>query len=162
MKVLLHTDIEGVGFLGDVVEVSDGYGRNYLIPRKKAVRPTEGNIKRIQKERAHQAEKRRLAREKLVSVAQVVNEKEVTIEALSNEQGHLFGSISEEDVAQALRDKGFEIKTKYIQMAEHFRKLDTYEVTLRLDKDIEATVQVHVIAPKKEQADGSEPGADDE
>ena len=161
MKVLLHTDIEGVGFLGDVVEVSDGYGRNYLIPQKKAVRPTEDNIKQIQQERSQQVEVRRLVREKLVAVAKGVNEAEVRIEALANKQGHLFGSIGEEDVSQALRDKGFEIKTKYVQMAEHFRKLDTYEVSLKFDTDIEAQIQVHVVSPKKEQEDDSEPGADD-
>ena len=162
MKVLLHADIEGIGFVGDVVEVSDGYGRNYLLPQNLAVQPTAANIKRIQKERAQQAEVRRLARNKLVAVAQGVNGQAVTLEALANEQGHLFGSISEEDVAQALRDKGFEIKTKYVQMAEHFRKLDTYEVLLRFEKDIEAQVQVQVVSPNKEQEDDSEPGADDE
>ena len=162
MKVLLHADIEGIGFVGDVVEVSDGYGRNYLLPQNLAVQPTASNIKRIQKERAQQAEVRRLARNKLVAVAQGVNGQAVTLEALANEQGHLFGSISEEDVAQALRDKGFEIKTKYVQMAEHFRKLDTYEVLLRFEKDIEAQVQVQVVSPNKEQEDDSEPGADDE
>ncbi|MCP4710771.1 MAG: 50S ribosomal protein L9 [Planctomycetes bacterium] len=162
MKVLLHADIDGVGFLGDVVEVSDGYGRNYLLPQKMAVRPTEDNIKQIQKDRAQQAEARRMARERLVAVAKSVNESEVTLEALANEQGHLFGSIGEEDVAQALRDKGFEIKTKYLQMPEHFRKVDTYEVALKFDSDIEAQIQVHVVSPKKEQEDDSEPGADDE
>lgn len=156
MKVLLHADIEGVGYLGDVVEVSDGYGRNYLLPEKLAVRPTQDNIKTIQKERAKKSEMRRLVREKLLKVAEQVNDAEVTIKALANEQGHLFGSVSEEDVASALREKGYEIKTKNVVMPEHFRKLDTYEVPLRFEKDIEAKVQVHVVRPDEEQDHGDE------
>ena len=163
MKVLLHADVEGVGFLGDVVEVSDGYGRNYLLPEKLAVRPTKDNIKVIQKERAKKAELRHLARKKLLKVAEQVNDAEITIEALANEQGHLFGSVSEEDVASALRKKGFEIKTKYVVMPEHFRKLDTYEVALRLEKEVEARVQVHIVRPAEEQDDdGKQPNNDDE
>ena len=163
MKVLLHRDVEGLGFLGDVVEVSEGYGRNYLLPQKLAVQPSEMNIKAIKKERARQAEQRRLAREKLLKVAEQVNETEVTIEALANEAGHLFGSVGQEDVSQVLRDKGFEIKSKFVLMAEHFRKLGSYEVTLRFEKDVEAKVQVHVVRPGEDQEDGDRSeGAGDE
>lgn len=153
MKVLLHTDIPELGYFGDVVEVKDGYARNYLIPQSLAVEPNEANIQRIAEERAAKAEVRRLAHEQLVKVAEGVNGAEVTIEALANEQGHLFGSVSENDVAEALRQKGFEVQAKQVKIAEHFRQLDTYQVTLHFAQDIEATVAVEVVRPTDPEDD---------
>ena len=156
MKVLLHTDIPRVGYFGDVVDVANGYARNYLIPQGLAVEPSKANVQRIAEERAQKAEVRRLAHEQLVKVAQSVNGTQVTITALANEQGHLFGSVSEADVAEALRQKGFEVKTKQVEMTQHFRQIDTYQVPLHFAQDIEATVTVDVVRPA-DQDDDAEP-----
>ncbi len=153
MKVLLHTDIPKLGYLGDVVEVSQGYAQNYLLPQKLAVKPTEDNVKAIEKDRALKTEQRRLVNEKLVKIADAVNEAKVTIEALANEQGHLFGSIAEQDIAEALQKKGFEVQAKHVAMSEHFRMLGTFEVKLNFAPDVKADVQVTVAQPTNQEND---------
>ena len=155
MKLLLHKDIPNLGYLGDVVEVADGYGRNYLLPQGLAVVPTEANVKAIQEERARKAEIRRLERENLVKVAEHINGAEVSIRARANDIGHLFGSVTEETIGSALREKGYEAQNKHIQLNEHIRQLGTQEVKLRFAEDLSATVTVHIIRPEDEE-DGSQ------
>ena len=163
MKVLLHEDVSGLGYVGDVVEVSQGYARNYLIPHKLAVTPTESNIKSIEKERVRQAELRDLERKALLKVAEKVNGAQVIIKALANEQGHLFGSVSAEDVAEVLREQGFEVKNKQVILKDHVQLLGTYTVKLHFSADIEAEVKVGIIRPEEEGDDGgTEPEAESE
>ena len=146
MKVLLHVDVPKLGYLGDVVTVKDGFARNYLLPQGLAVEPNEGNIKAIADERARQAEVRRLARDEMVKACAKVDGASVRIEALINERGHLFGSVSEEGVAVALREAGYEVATRQIVMPEHFRMVGSYEVEVRYADDIRALVTVKVAA----------------
>jgi large subunit ribosomal protein L9 len=153
MKVLLHTDIERLGYFGDVVEVADGYARNYLLPQGLAIQPTESNLRAIQKEKALQTETRRLALEKLKKVADEVSGTEVVIQALANAQGYLFGSVSESDIAGVLQGKGFEVRTKHVRMPEHFRTLGDYEVKIHFGPEVEAKVQVQVVRPTDEAND---------
>jgi len=87
MKLLLHADVPKLGYFGDVVEVKDGYARNYLLPQGLAVEPNETNIKAIEAERAQKAEERRLVRARLQKTCEQVNGAEVTIKALANEIG---------------------------------------------------------------------------
>lgn len=151
MKVLLHVDIPKLGYFGDVVEVANGYARNFLIPQNKAVEPTEANVQQITEERAAKVEVRRLARGQLVKVAEKINGAQVEIEALANEQGHLFGSVSEAEIAEALREKGFEVQSGQVRMGEHFRQIDTYEVKLHFGEDIDAVVTVEVVRPTDQE-----------
>ncbi len=148
MKLLLHADIPKLGHFGDVVEVAEGYARNYLLPQRKAVAPTESNIKEIEDERARKIEERRLAQEAMVKAAEKVNGAEVTISSVANEQGHLYGSVTEEDIARALQLEGFEVKTKQVQMSEHFRMLGSYNVNLRFTDELAAEVKVWVVRPE--------------
>ena len=153
MKMLLHVDIPRLGYLGDVVEVSQGYARNYLLPQRKAVEPTESNIKAIEEERGKLAEIRRLAKEALQKAATQVNDKEVTLEVLANEQGHLFGSIGQEDVAKALRKQGGEVQARDVVLPEHLRMLGDYEVKLHFSEGVEARIQLHIVRPEDSQSE---------
>lgn len=153
MKVLLHADIDRLGYFGEVVEVTDGYARNCLLPQGLAILPSETNLRAIQKEKAVQAEQRRLALEKLQKVAEEVSQAEVIIQALANKQGHLFGSVSESDIAGSLQKKGFEVQTKHVRMPEHFRALGEYEVKLHFGQDVDAIVQVKVVRPTDAEDD---------
>jgi large subunit ribosomal protein L9 len=159
MKLLLHADIPKLGYFGDVVEVTKGYARNYLLPQGLAVEPTETNVKAIEEERAQKAEERRLAREQMVKAVDKVEGAEITIRALANEMGHLFGSVSEADVAAALRDARYEVQAKHVRLATHLRTIGTHEVKLRFAEDLSAMVTVHIIRPEDE-ADESEPEQD--
>ena len=164
MKVLLHSDIDRLGYFGDVVEVSDGYARNCLLPQRLAILPSEANVRAIQKEKAAQVEQRRLALKKLRKVAEAVSGAKVVIRTLANEQGHLFGSVSESDIASRLQEKGFEVQTKQVRMLEPIRVLGEYEVKLHFGQDVDAIVQVKVIRPtdaeddsQSETSESSEP-----
>jgi large subunit ribosomal protein L9 len=144
MKVLLHADVPKLGFFGDVVDVKDGYARNYLLPQRIAVTPTEKNVRDIAEERARQADVRNLARQQLEKVAAAVDGVAITIDSLANEQGHLFGSVTDADIAKALQEKAFEVQAKQVVLPEHVRMLGTIDVQLRFAEDITATISLTV------------------
>ena len=150
MKVLLHTDVDRLGYVGDVVDVADGYARNYLLPQRLAVEPTETNVQAVAEEKAKQAELRHLARQELERAADAVKDVQVTIAGRANEQGHLFGSVGEADVASALQEKGFVVQSKQVLLAEHLRQLGTFPVKLRFANDLEVSVEVSVVRPEDE------------
>jgi len=146
MKVLLCEDVEYLGFLGDVVEVKDGYARNYLLPQAIASEPTEANIKALAEAKAKRAETRELARKQLDRVAEAVEGAEAVLAAKANELGHLFGSVTERDIAVNLREQGFEIADEMVQLSEHIKEVGTHEVTLRIAADLTANINVIVVS----------------
>ena len=146
MKILLCEDVEKLGYLGDVVEVNDGYARNYLLPQNKAVVPSEANIKALAEAKAKRAEERKLAQEQLVRVAEEVGGAEVVLAAKANEQGHLFGSVGEHDIADNLRKQGFEVSDDMVQLAEHIKEVGTHEISLKVSTDLTATINVVVVS----------------
>jgi large subunit ribosomal protein L9 len=156
MKVLLINDVKKLGWLGDVVEVSDGYARNYLLPQGLAVMPTDGNLKSIVKKKALHAERRSVERKRLEVVAKAVEGAEVVISSKANELGHLFGSVTEADIAGNLRSQGFEVADDFVDLGVHIKQVGTSEVKLVFDKDLSATIKVVVVAekPVEEQASG--------
>jgi len=160
MKLLLHCDIPRLGYFGDIVEVSAGYARNCLLPQRLAVEPTEANIKKIEEERTRKTEARRLERSRLVKTSEKVNGAEITISALANDIGHLFGSVGSEAVLAALLEKGFEIQSNHILLPEHIRILGTHEVKLRFADDIVASISLNIVRPE-EQAGESQPEQDE-
>jgi large subunit ribosomal protein L9 len=154
MKVLLQTDMPKLGYLGDVVEVSDGYARNYLLPQRKAVVPTTANVKAIETERVRQAESRAMAHKALVKAADKARGTEVTLSVTANEQGHLYGSVSEADIALALQQEGHNVQSKHIRISEHIRALGTYPVKLHLADDIEdVDIKVWVVRPEGQSSE---------
>ncbi len=155
MKVLLVTDVQALGWPGDVVEVNTGYARNYLLPQGLAITPTEANLRSLSKESAKCAKARRRDRERLEETAAAVEGAEAVIAAAANEQGNLFGSVSAHDIAGNLREQGFEVPDDVVVLAENIKKVGTHSVSLKFDKDLTATVSVVVVA---EQEDENEPG----
>ncbi len=146
MKVLLLEDIEKTGYLGDVVEVKDGFARNYLVPYGLATIPTEDAIRRIAEAKAQRAAERRAAAERLANIAEEVNGAEVSVEVAANDQGHLFGSVTAAQIGSLLRDAKFEISDDMVVLKDHLKEVGEYEVTLKLAADITATVKVTVVA----------------
>ena len=146
MKVLLCQDVENLGWYGDVVEVKDGYARNYLLPCGVATVPTEDKMKAMVAERVRRAGERKLVIEQLERVAESVEGAEVVIAAKANEQGHLFGSVNVNDIAQNLRDQGFEIQDSMVSLGEHIKEVDTHEVKLRIAQGMSAKISVVVVS----------------
>lgn len=146
MKVLLCQDVEKLGWLGDVVEVKNGYARNYLLPCGIATAASEGNIRSLAEKKSRGAVERKLVYEKLVLVVDAVEGAEAVISAKANELGHLFGSVNERDIATNLRDQGFEIADNMVVLDEHIKEIGTHAVSLKLAVDLTANVSVIVVS----------------
>ncbi len=144
MEVLLCSDVEKLGWLGDIVDVKEGYARNYLLPQGLATVPSEANIKALAEEKAHRAEARQLVLEQKQRLVAAVQDAEVALTAKANEQGHLFGSVTERDIAENLRQQGFDVADEMVKMDGHIKELGVSEVTVRAAADLTATVRVVV------------------
>jgi large subunit ribosomal protein L9 len=145
MKLLLRKDIPKVGLAGDVVEVSEGYARNYLIPHHLGLEPTKANMKAIEEDKRIATEERRIRRANLEAEAQRMQNVEVTIAAAANPEGHLYGSVGPREVAAALRDLGHSVEAKQIQLHKPIRTLDTMMVPVSFADDLTVEVKVWVV-----------------
>ncbi len=151
MKVLLCEDIRKLGWLGDVVDVTEGYARNYLLPQGLAKVATEGNIRAIAKAKAERAEERLKERKRLETAAEAVNEAEAVLAAKANEHGVLFGSITDRMIAANLREQGFAVADGVVRLPEHIKQVGTHSVTLKFTEEVTATVNVVVVAEQTEE-----------
>jgi large subunit ribosomal protein L9 len=156
MKVLLCEDIQKLGWLGDIVEVNTGYARNYLLPQGLAKVATEGNIRGLAKEKAKRAQQRLQERRRMEKAVEAVNGAEAVLAARANEQGVLFGSVTETMIAANLRAQGFEVADEIVKLPEHIKQLGTHNVTLRFAEDLTATVKVVVVPEQVEEQQGEE------
>lgn len=145
MEVILTKDVNHVGRKGEVVKVRDGYARNFLIPQSSAIPSTRANQQFVAEQKVR-ATKRR---EKEVAQAEKVAEKlsalKIKIEAQAGEQDKLFGSVTAEDIAQALAQKGHTFDKKHVHLKESIRSLGSYPVTVEVYAQVKATVTVEVI-----------------
>ncbi|MEX2581772.1 MAG: 50S ribosomal protein L9 [Gemmatimonadota bacterium] len=145
MQVILKERVENLGQPGDVVGVKPGFARNYLIPKGMAYEATQGNLNRIERERA-QLEKR--SQEDFVAAterAQTIQDTSVTFSARAGEEGKLFGSITSVDIAEKLAEQGIEIDRKQIDLNEPLKALGVFSVPIRLHADVRPEIKVWVI-----------------
>ncbi|KPK46504.1 MAG: hypothetical protein AMK72_09790 [Planctomycetes bacterium SM23_25] len=145
MRVLLRQDVPELGVIGDVVEVRSGYARNYLLPQNLAVEPNDANLKRVEQERLDREKRAKERLETLKGIASRLAGASVTIKAKANELGHLFGSVNESHIADALVAEGFKIGPEQIALAAPIRTLDKFRVPVRLAEGVEAEVDVWVV-----------------
>lgn len=145
MKVILKEDVERVGKRGEIVEVSDGYARNYLIPKKLAVAATPSNLKAFQNEdklRKMKADREKTKAEKLANKLKNIS---ITIAVKTGEDDKLFGAVSSVDILSALKDKGIELHKGMIRMEDSIRSLGTHYVPIKLHPEVEAKLKVEVV-----------------
>jgi large subunit ribosomal protein L9 len=148
IELLLTDNVDSLGIVGDVVKVRTGYARNFLLPRALATTPSEEKIKelaarRIQAERAL-AEQRSL-REKMIEAIEGV---EITLERTCNDMGMLYGSVTQQDVAEALVAKGFNIRPRDVRLAQTIKRIDSYEVLIKPESDLEANIKLWVVSDR--------------
>ncbi len=153
MKVLLCEDIDKLGWLGDVVEVNNGYARNYLLPQGLAKVANEAGIRAIAEEKTRRAEQRRLEGKQLEEAVKAIEGAEAVVAAKANELGHLFGSVNERQIAANLREQGFEVRDEIVQLPEHIKEIGTHSVTLKFRDDLTATVNVVVVPEQQDEPD---------
>jgi large subunit ribosomal protein L9 len=159
MEVILKEDVDNLGHRGDVVKVAEGYGRNFLLPRKLAMQATPANKAVI--EQMKSAAARRSATEKTQAEALVAKLEPVVLSFTrkSGEAGHLFGSVTSADIAAGLASNGFEIDRRKIQLPEPLKSVGDFSVAIKLHREVTAHVKVKVIGDVTEEAPATEPAA---
>lgn len=145
MEVILQQSVEKLGSPGDVVKVSNGYARNYLLPRGIAVVATEGNKKQIeaQRQRLEAAEDSR--REQAQAQATTLEQVSLTFSARVGEEGKLFGSVTSSDIVQQLEALGHKVEKRQVDLHEPIKALGVYRVPIRLHADVKPEIKVWVI-----------------
>ena len=146
MKIILKEDVRGLGYKDDVVEVRDGYGRNYLIPQGKAVIASPSALKSLaeeQKQRAHKLAKIKADAE---AVAESLKDVALTIGAKTSSTGTIFGSVNNIQIAEALEKLGHNIDRKLIVIKETVKEVGKYEATVKLHKEVAVTIPFEVVS----------------
>src|SRR5574337_1729107 len=146
MKVLLLQDIHGLGERGTVQEVKDGYARNYLFPRGLALEATAGNLQVNQRQQQATAQRMQRTQEEMRTVATALGQAVVELRAKGGEGGRLFGSVTADDIAQALTARGFAITKKQVELDEPIKTAGFYTVPVRVGPGVLARIDLNVIA----------------
>jgi len=143
-KVLLREDVDDLGARGEIVRVRSGYARNYLLPRNLAVEATAGNVKGIEAERAALLKKEAKERATAEAQSQQMTSLELEFKRKAGEQGHLYGSVTSMDLAEALKERGYEIDRHRIHLREPLKRLGDFTVPVRLHREVTIDLKVKV------------------
>jgi large subunit ribosomal protein L9 len=145
-KLILIKDVDGVGTAGQVVDVSDGYARNFLLPKHMAVKASEGALKNAEAARRTRDETERRAREEAKAVASQLEGTRVVIAAQAGDEGKLFGSIGVSDVVEGVQKfTGLELERKTVHLDEPIKNIGLHEATIKLHPDVEFPLSLDVI-----------------
>ena len=148
MQVILKQDVDKIGRRGDIVDVSRGYVRNFLVPRNLAEVATPAKMEEAQREMAETAERDRRMAERAGEIAETLNKSVITIEARTGEDERIFGSITPANIVQAIeRARGLRIDRRRIRLEEPIRSLGTHQVPVQVHGDVEASLKV-IVVPK--------------
>ncbi len=150
MKVILVKDMEKLGNVGDIVEVKDGYGRNFLVPQGIALPASNSNVRKVRNEIESLKKKATKQLDKFEELAEKLSSVRLTIKHEAGEEGKLFGSVTTSQIEKALEEAGFkEIEKKQIILEKPIRETGTYDVKIHLFQSIEATITVDIVPLKK-------------
>jgi large subunit ribosomal protein L9 len=147
MQIILQEDVEKLGNRGQVVEVAEGYARNFLLPRKLALEANAGNMKRLEKMRAAFAKKEATERDDAQKLAEMLGSVSLELTRKSGENDQLFGSVTNADISEALAAKGYSVDKRKITLAEPIKTIGEFEIPVKLHREVTTTVK---LAVKKE------------
>ena len=153
MKVIFLQDVPRVANAGEVKEVADGYGRNFLIPQKLAVMADPSTLNTLEAQIKKAASSQAQTEEELTDLAHQLDGREITLKAKVGAKEHLYGSITSADIAAELQNNGLVVDKKKIEIAEPIRKLGSHEVAIRLARDAIPKIKVIVIEEETSQSD---------
>jgi large subunit ribosomal protein L9 len=159
MEVILKEDVINLGHRGDVVKVADGYGRNFLLPRKLALQATDANKAVIETMKASAARKsasEKIQAEELQSKLEPVS---LTFTRKTGDGGHLFGSVTTSDIAAELAEKGFEVDRRKIALNEPLKTIGDFDVAIKLHREVTARLKVKIVAEAGDEV-APEPAAE--
>lgn len=162
MKVILCQNVRNLGSMGATVNVADGYARNFLIPRKLAVSADSASARQIEHEMRNIRKREERLVVELKAVAKQMEALTLEIKARAGEEEKIFGSVTNVAIAEALREKGFDVDRRSIHLDEPIKSLGIYTVPVRLGNGVDATVKVWVVAEQPEPQESSEEEAETE
>lgn len=145
MKVILQETVEGLGHVGDLLDVSDGFARNYLLPRRKALEANSRNVKALEHAKRVTAEKARKEKLQVEAFAKKISAVLLTVTAQVGKDDKMFGSVTVKDIVEGLAEHGFEVDRRKVQLAQPIKELGTFTVPVKLHRDVTASVSVSVV-----------------
>ena len=144
MQIILQEDVEKVGNRGQLVEVAEGYARNFLLPKKLALEATPGNLKRLEKMRAAFAKKTADEKESAQKLAELLGGVSLSLSRKAGENDQLFGSVTSNDISEALAAQGYNVEKRKIALTDPIKLVGEYEVPVKLHREVTANVKVTV------------------
>ncbi|MBC8382811.1 MAG: 50S ribosomal protein L9 [Candidatus Cloacimonetes bacterium] len=150
MNIILKKNVESLGTVGDVVKVADGYARNFLFPKGLAIQATDKNKKLIEKFKDE--EEKRLAEElkQAEMIIKQIEKNQILFTRIADENGHLYGSVNEQDIVNELKEKDLIIDKHNVKMEQHIKELGDHEVIIELKGEIQGTLKIKVEKEEKE------------
>lgn len=145
MKVILKEDIKGLGKMGDIVNIAEGYGRNFLIPGRKAVEATTHNIKAVEHEKKMLEEKMKRGKQEVDELSNKISEISVTIPRQVGEGEKMFGSVTSADIAEALDKEGIKLDKRQIHLEKPIKELGLFQVPVKLHPEVSAELKIWVV-----------------
>jgi len=149
MQVILREDIDKLGKIGDLIKVKEGYGRNFLIPMKKAIEATPKNVNAMEHARKMVADRLRKLKKEAAADAENIKTLALTIKAKAGEEGKLFGSVTSMDIAEAAAARGVKIDKRRIHLEEPIKRLGEFTVPVKLHADVVVDLKVTVVAEEQ-------------
>jgi large subunit ribosomal protein L9 len=145
MEIILREHVDNLGRRGEIVKVADGYARNYLLPRKLALPATDGNRKRVERERKVVEAREAGEKSQADAIAARLATVDITIARRVGETEQLYGSVTSADIAEYLKEKGFEIDRRKLILPEPIKMLGDHDVPLKLHREVTVPLKVHVV-----------------
>jgi len=151
MKVILRDDIEKLGSVGDIVEVADGYGRNFLLPRNLAVPATKGNLRSIDEIRQQKQFRDNKKKKEAEKIKDKLEKLSLTAEVQTGEDDKVFGSVTAANIATLLEEQGFDVDRRKIGLEEPLKALGVYTIEIKLAREVTAAVKLWVVKKEDQQ-----------
>jgi len=156
IELLLQKNVENLGIVGDVVNVKPGYARNYLLPFGLATTPTPEAIEALREARVQaQAEMEQLRAEQEALIVKL-DGFELTLERSANEQGVLFGGVSQHDIAVALQEQGLAIEERHVRIGQTIKRLDSYDIPIVLNRELKTEIKLWIVSDKPLEEEAEE------
>ncbi len=147
-ELLLLKNVDNLGLVGQVVKVKPGYARNFLLPRGMATTPSQKLVDRLADQRKEEeARQRQLRSEQEVLIGRLT-EAEITIERSANDQGLLYGGVSQHDIGEALRGAGYDVEDRFVRVGEQMKRLDSYQVPVVINRDLKTEFKLWIVSDK--------------
>ncbi len=145
MKVILRENVESLGQIGDLIDVKDGFARNYLLPRKIAYTAIKGNIRSLEEDKRNLAKKKEQEIRAAETLGGELEKVSVTIPVQVGEEDKIFGSVTSQMISDALKEKGYDIDKRKIEIDETIKSLGIYSITIKLHSSVNAKIKVWVV-----------------